>query len=163
MTPEGRKALARVGDEAGHYLDKIARLFTPGKKLTLLVRDPEFPNGSRNFCLTDDTWPEVRAALVIAETHRDETKESTVVSEQAKPEAPRVFGTETTPWPLDSENADFMTTMGPLRVGLVDGYAVFVISPIWVGHGNQYGAAVAIERELTAIAEAINAAREAAK
>jgi hypothetical protein len=73
VTPEGKAALAATRDRAAYHLDQIVALFTPGKKLTLLVRDPAFPDGSRNFCLTDDTLPEVLEALQIAQTQKDET------------------------------------------------------------------------------------------
>lgn len=74
MTPEGKAKLRAAGDECSHYLERIAKLFTPKAKITLLVRDPEFPDGSRSFMLTDDTFPEVTEALRIAETQKDETQ-----------------------------------------------------------------------------------------
>ncbi len=74
MTPEGRRRLAVIADRASNHLDSIGKLFLPGKKLTLLVRDPEFPDGSRNLCLTDDSWPDVIEALRVAQTQKDETR-----------------------------------------------------------------------------------------
>lgn len=47
---------------AGH-MDAILALFKPGKKITVLVRDPETPDHSRDFCLMNDSPDDAIKAL----------------------------------------------------------------------------------------------------
>jgi hypothetical protein len=55
----------RMRQEAAYHLDQIAKLFVPAMKITLVVRNPERPDGSQDVLLTDDTVPEVIAALKL--------------------------------------------------------------------------------------------------
>jgi hypothetical protein len=52
-----------VREEASEHLAAIQAMFVPGAKVSLLVRHPSHPDGTRDFYLTDDTIPEVIAAL----------------------------------------------------------------------------------------------------
>jgi hypothetical protein len=63
---EARLRFAR--SEASKHLDQIQQLWNPGMKVTLLVRSPDHPDGSRDFMLTDDQIPDVIAALEILKT-----------------------------------------------------------------------------------------------
>lgn len=65
MTPEERAKVDSVGYELDALLRKVEKLFTPGKKLTLLVRDPEYPDGSRDLVMTIDTIEAAIAALQV--------------------------------------------------------------------------------------------------
>lgn len=53
----------RVGERAAARLDDIRAMFKPGVKITLLVRTPAFPDGKRDFLLTDDDLDAVCDAL----------------------------------------------------------------------------------------------------
>jgi hypothetical protein len=57
--------IERMRQEASYHLEQIAKLFNPGMKLTLVVRNPEHPDGTQDTLLTDDTVPEVIAALKL--------------------------------------------------------------------------------------------------
>jgi hypothetical protein len=59
--------LERARKRASEHLEDIAGLFIPGTKLTLLARQPLHPDGSHDFCLTDDDLRAVIAALEIRE------------------------------------------------------------------------------------------------
>lgn len=47
-----RDDVQRVGQQMGFYMEEIAKLFKPGVKLTLLVRNPGHPE--RNAFLSDE-------------------------------------------------------------------------------------------------------------
>ena len=57
------RVLDQLHADAGELLHQIADLFKPGAKLTLVVRVPEFPDGTRDVLLTDDTAPEIIKAI----------------------------------------------------------------------------------------------------
>lgn len=67
MSPD--EMVAAAGRHAAEYLDRIARLFKPGKKLTLLVRSPGLPD--RDFMLTDDNIDEAIAMLERSKQRKD--------------------------------------------------------------------------------------------
>lgn len=60
---ERNRRIENMRRSASHHLEQIAKLFNPGMKLTLVVRNPDEPDGSQNVLLTDDTIPEVVLAL----------------------------------------------------------------------------------------------------
>jgi hypothetical protein len=62
---EKERRIGNMHREASGHLEKIASLFNPGMRLTLVVRNPERPDGSQDVLLTDDTVPEVIAALEL--------------------------------------------------------------------------------------------------
>lgn len=49
--------LQAVSQAVAGHMDKIVACFKPGVKITVLVRTPDFPD--RDFCMTDDTYPEI--------------------------------------------------------------------------------------------------------
>lgn len=55
--------------EAGRAIQEmmadIADMFVPGYRITVVARNPEFPDGSRDMVLTDDTWEGIMTALRI--------------------------------------------------------------------------------------------------
>lgn len=53
--------LEEVTEVAADAMDDILRCFKPGMKITVLVRNPDNPQG--DFCLTDDDLAEV--ALMV--------------------------------------------------------------------------------------------------
>lgn len=55
------ETLKIVQHQVGAHMDKILKLFKPGKKITVLVRSPGFPE--QDFCLTDDEDAEVAAMV----------------------------------------------------------------------------------------------------
>lgn len=57
--------LANASEIASEKLSEIAALFKPGARLTLLVRTPGYPDGSRDFVLTNDALVDAIAALEI--------------------------------------------------------------------------------------------------
>lgn len=63
-SPSVQEASERVAD----HMDKILGYFKPGRKITVLVRSPEHPDGSQDFVLTNDTLDETIAALTIRKT-----------------------------------------------------------------------------------------------
>ena len=60
---ERNRRLENMRREASHHLEQIAKLFKPGMKITLVVRNPDEPDGEQDTLLTDDTIPEVIRAL----------------------------------------------------------------------------------------------------
>jgi hypothetical protein len=57
--PRVREAAEIIGD----HLDAILSLFKPGKKITVVVRDPEAPDHSRDLVQTNDDIDEAIKAL----------------------------------------------------------------------------------------------------
>lgn len=45
------------------YMEHIASLFIPGALVTVIVRNPSFPDGSANLVVTTDELPDAMAAL----------------------------------------------------------------------------------------------------
>jgi hypothetical protein len=60
-TPDTQRAAEIIGD----YCDEIKRLFKPPMRITVLVRIPDFPDGTRDFVLTDDKLDDAAAALLM--------------------------------------------------------------------------------------------------
>lgn len=54
----------RAGEMVADYCDEIKRLFKPPMRLTVLVRMPDYPDGSRDFILTDDQLDLAAAAIL---------------------------------------------------------------------------------------------------
>lgn len=54
-----------AGQTIAGLLQNVARLFKPGKKLTLLVRDPDCPDGRRDLVVSDDQLDAAIQALRI--------------------------------------------------------------------------------------------------
>lgn len=52
-----------AGEYVGELADEIKKQFKPPMRITILVRMPDHPDGSRDFILTDDTLDEVVAAI----------------------------------------------------------------------------------------------------
>lgn len=50
-----------VAEQVSDHMEQIVALFKPGVKIAVMVRTPGFPD--RDFMLTDDTIPELRAML----------------------------------------------------------------------------------------------------
>jgi len=55
--------LEQVREEISDHLDAVKRLFKPGVRVTILVRTPDFPDGSRDLVLTDDDLDAALSAL----------------------------------------------------------------------------------------------------
>lgn len=53
---EPKAEVRRVAEQMAEHLEQISRLFKPGAKLTLMVRNPQNP--ARNAFLTDEEEPE---------------------------------------------------------------------------------------------------------
>ena len=56
-----------VGEQIGDHMAEIVQLFKPGVKITVVVRTPDYPDGSRDMILTSDTFDRVIAALRLRE------------------------------------------------------------------------------------------------
>jgi hypothetical protein len=61
-----------VGNEIADHLEAIGRLFNAPVKITLLVRNPAAPDGSRDVFLSSDDWPAARAAVERLQKTRPE-------------------------------------------------------------------------------------------
>lgn len=57
--------LERIRREAEAHLAAIQDLFRPGWRATVIVRNPDKPDGTQDFLLTDDNLDEVSAALEL--------------------------------------------------------------------------------------------------
>jgi hypothetical protein len=55
--------LAHARVEIADHLEGVRALFNEPVKLTIIVRNPAHPNGTRDLVLTDDTTEEAIAAL----------------------------------------------------------------------------------------------------
>lgn len=53
--------LDHVSQLVAEHMDEILALFKPGKKITVLVRSPDNPEG--DFCLSNDDLTEVAAMV----------------------------------------------------------------------------------------------------
>jgi hypothetical protein len=54
-----------VRDSIAEHAEEIAQMFKPRVLVTILVRSPAFPDGSRDLVVTADTLPKVLRALEI--------------------------------------------------------------------------------------------------
>jgi hypothetical protein len=52
-----------VGEQIGDLMDEILTFFKPGAKITVLVRAPDYSDGSRDMLLTNDALDKVIAAI----------------------------------------------------------------------------------------------------
>lgn len=53
-----------VAEIVADHMDAILRRFKPGRKITVLVRNPDDPTGKEDFVLTNDLIDEATAALL---------------------------------------------------------------------------------------------------
>lgn len=61
---EARHArVAKFGQQIALHLDAIQAMHKGEVKLTLIIRDPDFPDGSRNTYQSNDEWPKAKAAV----------------------------------------------------------------------------------------------------
>jgi hypothetical protein len=58
-----RARVKRLGEDISDRLEAIHALFKMPVKLTLIIRDPACPDGSRDTYQTNDEWPLARAAV----------------------------------------------------------------------------------------------------
>jgi hypothetical protein len=70
-------ALEHARDEISDHMDAIVALFKPGVKITVLVRTPSHPDGSRDLLMTSDTI----GAIVKALRHREPMTDTGEVQE----------------------------------------------------------------------------------
>ncbi len=54
MASDLNSKLARIRPIVGSHLDDILSLFAIGAKITVLVRQPDHPDGTRDFVMTDE-------------------------------------------------------------------------------------------------------------
>lgn len=57
--------LDEATEEVSIHMDEILHCFNPGAKITVLVRRPDRPDGSQDFCLSNDDLSDAVAALMI--------------------------------------------------------------------------------------------------
>lgn len=62
--------LAYARKESAWYMDRILELFKPGKKITILVRDPT--DNEADFMMTNDQIPDL-VAMLERSKKREET------------------------------------------------------------------------------------------
>jgi hypothetical protein len=53
-----------VSEKISDHMFAIQTLFKPGMKITLLIRAPDHPDGSRDLLMTDDLIDEAVAAML---------------------------------------------------------------------------------------------------
>lgn len=53
-----------VSETVADHMDEILRLFKPGAKITILIRNTQVSDGSRDFVQTNDLIDEAIAALL---------------------------------------------------------------------------------------------------
>lgn len=63
MRSHPQSKVQSVAEEIGDHMDAILRLFKPGAKITVLVRTPDYPDGSRDMLMTSDDIENAIAAL----------------------------------------------------------------------------------------------------
>lgn len=56
--------LAEASHTIAAHMDAIVALFKPGVKITVVVRTPSHPDGSRDLVMTDDIIDEAVAAML---------------------------------------------------------------------------------------------------
>lgn len=56
--------LAEASRAIAAHMDAIVALFKPGVKITVVVRTPSHPDGSRDLVMTDDIIDEAVAAML---------------------------------------------------------------------------------------------------
>jgi hypothetical protein len=62
LPAEPKPEVRRVAEQMAEHLDAISRLFKPGVKLTLLVRNPRDPE--RSAFLTDEEGPDAACRAI---------------------------------------------------------------------------------------------------
>lgn len=78
MTEERARKLDTIHHSISRRMAEIRRLFEPRARLTVLIRYPEHPDGSRDIAVavTDDSLEEAIAALARLKQREDEQKEA---------------------------------------------------------------------------------------
>lgn len=66
-SPEAQAKIDYARERISGYLVKIESCFTEPVKITLVARNPAFPDGSRDVLLTNDDLAEMKRALEILE------------------------------------------------------------------------------------------------
>lgn len=61
--PNDAARTREVGDAIAQHLAEISMYFKPVMKLSLLAREPDYPDGSRNILVSDDEIDDMIAAL----------------------------------------------------------------------------------------------------
>lgn len=67
-SPEAQAKIDVARERISRYLVKIEGCFTEPVKLTLVARNPAYPDGSRDVLLTNDDLAEMKRALAVLET-----------------------------------------------------------------------------------------------
>lgn len=63
MTAHPLPAVQNVGEQVSDHMDAILRLFKPGAKITVLVRQPHDAEHKQGFVLTNDSLDDAILAL----------------------------------------------------------------------------------------------------
>lgn len=66
-TPEAQAKIDAARERISGYLVAIEEVFLEPVKLTLVARNPAFPDGSRDLLLTNDDLAEMKRALEVLE------------------------------------------------------------------------------------------------
>jgi hypothetical protein len=64
MTNQASPAMRRLHDDIADHLEAIEKLFVGPCKVTLLVRDPDHPDGSRDVHVTNDDDTDAAIAAI---------------------------------------------------------------------------------------------------
>lgn len=68
MPPHPNRKVQNASEIAADHMDAILALFKPGSLITVLVRQPNKPDGSRDFILSNDTLDGAIEALTLRKT-----------------------------------------------------------------------------------------------
>ncbi len=68
MADHQSMAVQQISEIVADHMDAILKLFKPGAKITVLVRSPAHPDGSRDFVLANDTIDAAISALALRKT-----------------------------------------------------------------------------------------------
>lgn len=68
-------AIRETAERIQWHIDEIEKLFKPGAKITVLVRAPSHPDGSRDFVMTNDIINEAISAL-LKRKHEEQRAEA---------------------------------------------------------------------------------------
>lgn len=68
MPPHPNTRVQNASEIIADHMDAILACWKPGKKITVIVRSPDFPDGSRDFIQTNDTIDDAITALQLRKT-----------------------------------------------------------------------------------------------
>lgn len=65
MKTHPNERVQSVTESIAEHMDDILNMFKPGYRITVLMRNPERPDGANDMLVTNDTIPAIIQALTV--------------------------------------------------------------------------------------------------